>query len=320
MPASTDWRGAFAAVVTPFTRDGELDLRALRANVEMTVGDGTHGLMVGGQYGEGNLLSEAEKETLFAVASETVNGRIPVIAATGQISTAATIALTRAAQRAGADGVMIDPPIYIQPKAKETFGHFARIADAVDIPIMLCNTPYRVGVDLDLPLLARLLEIPSIVAIKHSGTDVQRVIEMVETFQDRLKVFIGPARLFGFYGVLMGAAGFLDGLIQVIGRKPVEMYEAAVARDLDRGLALQRELFHFGEIIYSKEATSPATTKEAMRMLGRPGGWPRAPLHPLGPAARQRLADKLKGMGLSPSVTVPDESPATARNLDVQYG
>lgn len=292
------WRGAFAAIVTPFTQDGEIDEAAFRSNLEMTVSEGAHGAMVGGQYGEGHSMSPEERIRLFNMAAETVRGRITLVAATGDISTQSTIALTRGAKEAGVDGVMIEPPIFLQPRREEIVSHFRRIADAVDIQIKLCNTPARVGVDLTSDIVSDLLEIPNVVAIKHSGADFQRVIELIERFGDRLAVFIGPARLFGWNGVLMGAAGFLDGLMQVVGAKPVQLYDAAIARDVDAGVRLQRELYHLGEAIYSKLGTSPTVTKEAMRMLNRPGGWPRPPLQPLNPASRQALRENLTRLGL----------------------
>lgn len=294
------WRGAYAAVVTPFTKDGALDENALRANLELTVRDGAHGAMVGGQYGEGHSLSKSERIRLFNIAAETIAGRIVALAATGDISTQATIELTRAAEEAGLDGAMIEAPIFLQPRQSEVLGHFQAIAAATPLPIMLCNTPARVGFDMTTDFLADLLKIPNVIAIKHSGTDFQRILEMVERYGERLAVFIGPSRLYGWHGVLMGAAGFMDGLIQVVGRKPVELYDAAVARDMEAGIRLQRELFHLGEIIYSKLGTSPTVTKEAMRMLGRPGGWPRPPLLPLEAAAKHILRERLSGLGFLP--------------------
>lgn len=292
------WHGAFAAMVTPFTPEGEIDEGLLRQNLEMTVADGVHGLMVGGQYGEGMLLSENERMRLFAIAAEVVAGRTTVIAATGHMETSTAIRLTRAASLAGCDGAMVDPPIYVQPKIPDVVAHFARITDAVDLPIKLCNTPARVGVDLTVEVVGELLEQANIVAIKHSGTDFQRILELVTTFGPRLQVFIGPSRLFGFHGIQMGAAGFLDGLIQVVGRLPVDLYDAAVSGDTARGIALQHEMFRIGEVVYARDVSSPVTTKEAMRLRGRPGGWPRLPLRPMEEARRARLARDLRGLGL----------------------
>jgi 4-hydroxy-tetrahydrodipicolinate synthase len=292
------WQGAFAALVTPFTQEGAIDEALLRKNLEMTVADGVHGLMVGGQYGEGMLMSERDRARLFAIAAEVVAGRVTVIAATGHQDTKVAIGLTRAAREAGVDGVMIDPPIYVQPKTHEVLAHFARITDAVDVPIKLCNTPARVGVDLTTEIVGELLKLANVVAIKHSGTDFQRILELVTAFGERLQVFIGPSRLFGFHGIQMGAAGFLDGLIQVIGSRPVELYDAAVKGDIARGLELQHEMYRIGEVVYAKDVTSPVLTKEAMRLRGRPGGWPRAPLAPMSEQRRARLIADLSALGL----------------------
>lgn len=285
-------------MVTPFDPNGEIDEALLRQNLEMTVADGVHGLMVGGQYGEGMLMSEQERSRLFAIAAEVVAGRTTVIAATGHMETATAIRLARAAKDAGVDGIMVDPPIYVQPKTPDVISHFARITDAVDIPIKLCNTPARVGVDLTTEIVGELLRQANIIAIKHSGGDFQRILELVTAFGPRLDVFIGPSRLFGFHGVQMGAAGFLDGLIQVVGRLPVDLYDAAVSGDIQRGVELQHRMFRIGDVVYAKDVASPVTTKEAMRLRGRPGGLPRAPLSPMTAARSEKLAADLRALGL----------------------
>jgi len=292
------WRGAFAALVTPFDRSGQLDEQALRDNLQMTVDDDAHGVMVGGQYGEGYSMSDDERRRLFEIAAETVGGRIPVIAATGHVATAAAIELTRSAKAAGVDGVMLDPPHYLLPKADEVVAHYSEICAAVDIPVKLCNSPGRSGFDLTPDIIERLLQIPQIVSIKHSGLDFERIMQLRMRFGSRLDVFIGPSRTFGLAGVLHGAAGFMDGLIQVAGRRPVELFEAAAAGDLPRAVKLQEELFLLGEAVYTRDGTTPATTKDAMRLVGRPGGWPRAPLRPLRGAALARLEQALRAAGV----------------------
>ena len=243
-------------------------------------------------------MSEAERGRVIAIAVEEVAGRVPVVAGTGHIGTEDVIRLTNAADAAGADGEMIEPPYFMTPKPEDIVAHYTRIAEATDLPILLYNNPARAGCDLTPAIVDRLADIDAIVAIKDSNGDFVRIMHLLQRVADRIKVFVGPARLYGFAGVLMGASGFVDGLPQVAGRRAVDLYNLAVAGDLARGVPLQHELFHLGQVLYNAPGTYPATIKDAMRLLGRPGGYPRPPLRPMTKADLEALERELRGLGL----------------------
>ena len=294
-----EWRGSFPAIMTPFTAEGDLDEELIRANVRMTLDEGAHGLVICGHNGEAHLMNDEERLRVVALAVAEVAGKVPVIAGTGHIGTREVIHLSQAAREIGADGVMIEPPYFMTPKPADIIAHYARVSDAVDMPILLYNNPNRAGVDLTPAIVDALADLDNVVAIKDSNGDFVRIMHLLQGVGERIRVFVGPARLYGFAGVLMGASGFVDGLPQVAGRRAIELFELAAAGDTARGVPLQHDLFRVGQILYHSAGTYPATIKDAMRILGRPGGYPRSPLRPMGPEDLKKLEDGLASVGLT---------------------
>ena len=295
------WQGSFPAIVTPFTRVGEIDEKLLRANVNMSIDEGVHGIVICGHFGEAHLMSDAERDRVIAAGVEAVGGRVPAIAGTGGIATADVIRRTKAAKAAGADGVMIEAPYFMLTKPADTLAHYARITDAVDIPIKVYNNPRRATARLSVELMERLAEHANIVSVKDSSGDFEYVMHLIQRLGRRLRIFIGPARKFGFAAVVMGAHGFVDGNPQVVGRRANQLYDLAAARDHDRGVPLQHYLMRVGQIMYESAGTEPATIKDAMRFLGRPGGWPRPPLRPMEGTDLKRFHAALRNLDLTPA-------------------
>ncbi|MDA0675581.1 MAG: dihydrodipicolinate synthase family protein [Proteobacteria bacterium] len=273
-----NWQGSFPAIVTPFDKDGAINDKLLRENVRMTLGEGAHGIVAAGHFGEAHLMNEAEREHVISVIVEEVNGRVPVVAGTGGISTVEVIRQTKAAKAAGANGAMIEGPYFMLTKPADTVAHYARITDAVDFPIKVYNNPRRGVSDITVDQLVKIAENANIGSIKDSKGDFERVMNEIQAVGDKVRIFIGPSRIFGFNAVIMGAHGFVDGLSQVCGRPAIELYDAARARDFSRGVELQHYCFRVGQLIYDTAGTAPATIKDAMRLMGKPGGWSRPPL------------------------------------------
>ena len=300
-----DWKGSFPAIMTPFTKDGALDEPIIRANVRMTVDEGAHGLVIVGHNGEAHLMSEAERERVVTIAVEEVNGRIPVIAGTGEINTDTVIRQTKAAMAAGADGVMVEAPYFMRPQPDDIVAHYARISDACDIPIKMYNNPARAGIDLKPAIVDKCADMANIVSIKDSCGDFVRLMQYLQALGDRMLVFCGPARLYGYAAISMGCAGFVDGLPQVT-PKAIELYSLAAANDAARGVPLQHDLFRLGQALNDVAGTAPATVKDAMRILGRPGGWSRPPLRAMEGENLRQLEVTLKSLGLTPQAAAAE--------------
>ena len=294
------WQGSFTAIVNPFTADGALDEPALRANIDLAIDEGVHGLVICGHNGETHIMTADERDRVIAIGVEQVAGRIPVLAGTGGIRTAEVIARTRAAKDAGADGAMIEPPYFMTPKPADILAHFEAISQAVDLPVMLYNCPSRSGVDVKPDLFGELVARCNIVAVKDSAHTYDRTMEMIRGFGEEIGIFIGPAGIWGFAGIVMGGAGFVDGLQQVIGRPATRLFDLAVEKNVDEAVALQHRLHDLRTLLFGSPGTSPATIKDAMRLLGRPGGYPRPPLRPMEGADLERFGDALLGLGIAP--------------------
>jgi 4-hydroxy-tetrahydrodipicolinate synthase len=294
-----NWKGNFVAVVTPFRETGEIDQAAFTENIRLLVSEGAEGIIVSGCTGEAWALSAEERVGLFKQALRTVDGAVPVIAGTGDIATRDVIDLSLAARSAGVQGLMVLPPYYCLPKAREVVEHYRQISSAARLPILLYNIPKRTGVDLTLELLERLVEVEYVAAIKESGDSFVRVEELVRAFGDTIQVFTGHSAERGVPAVLMGAKGWVSSLeSQILGSEAVQMYDAVSAGRIEEArrtqlkcLALENAVRRFG--------TFPSNVKAAMNLVGRPGGYARSPLLPLTTGEQDQLAGSLEELGLS---------------------
>ena len=184
------FKGAFVAIVTPF-RDGKLDEAALRGLIEFHLSNGTNGIVPCGTTGESPTLSHDEYERVIEITVEMVHGRLPVIAGTGFNATDKTVEATRFAKKAGADGALIVTPYYNRPTPEGIYQHFAAVAKAVDIPIIVYNIPGRTGTNILPDTMARLASIETVVGVKESTGSLQQVQEMIKLCGDKFTVLSG---------------------------------------------------------------------------------------------------------------------------------
>ncbi|MDA0675625.1 MAG: dihydrodipicolinate synthase family protein [Proteobacteria bacterium] len=294
----TNWNGSFPALMTPFTRDGALDERMLRANVELAIAEGVHGVIICGHNGEAHVMSREERRRVAEIGVEVVNGRVPVVIGTGAIRTEDVIDYTRDAKAVGADGAMIEAPYFLTPQKADVTEHYVHISEKVDLPVMMYNNPKRAGVDMDPEQVSEIADKANVVAIKDSKFDYERIVDLVHTAGDRIQIFVGPARVFGFQGIQMGAHGFVDELQQLMGRDGTLLYDYAKANDAARGIPIQHQAFRLHKVLMRAAGSYPATIKDAMRLMSRPGGYSRRPLRAMEGAALKRFADDLRAIGL----------------------
>jgi len=273
-----DWLGSFVAVITPFDVNGDIDERAFRDNIAFLLEAGVNGVVVSGCTGESWALTPDERVRLFALAVDTVAGKVPVIAGTGGIVTSAVIELSRRAKEVGAAGIMVLPPYYAMPGRREVIAHYAAISDAVRHPILLYNIPKRTGINLTPEYLEDIVAIDWVVAIKESSNDFIQVEATIQSVGDRISVFTGHSAERGVPAVVMGAKGFVSSMeSQVMGREAVAMYAQVKAGDIEGARSTQLRTLVLDEAM-RKIGTFPANLKAAMNLLGRRAGVPRRPL------------------------------------------
>src|SRR4051812_41572891 len=170
-------KGIIPPIATPMQANEDLDLPRLKWFIDHQISSGVHGVFVLGTNSEFYALSEQEKQEVIATAVAHVNHRVPVYAGTGAETTREVVRLTRMAEREGADGVSIITPYFISPTQQEIFDHYRRIAESTRLPVVLYNNPGTCGgVKIDVETVARLAEIPNILAIKDSSGDLQGTV------------------------------------------------------------------------------------------------------------------------------------------------
>src|SRR5215212_1812732 len=197
MAAKTNFRGSFTALVTPF-KNGSLDEAAFRGLVEWQIAEGTHGLVPVGTTGESPTLSHREHMRVVELCVQTARGRVPVIAGAGSNATKEAIELTRHAKEVGADAALSVTPYYNKPTQEGVYRHFAAIAEAVDIPIILYNIPGRSIVEISVETMARLAAVANIVGVKDATGNLARAS------CDRTAVPASFIRLSGDDGTALG--------------------------------------------------------------------------------------------------------------------
>ena len=282
-----DWTGVFPAATTQFDSALELDLAATQKVQAALLRDGVHGLVLIGTVGEGNSLSAAEKRQVVRAAVEVSEGRVPVIAGVSEFTTASAVAFVRDAERLGASGFMVLPGMVYVPTAAELEHHFRTVAAATGLPIMLYNNPPSYRVNIELPTLARLAEVPNIVAIKESAPDPRRFTDLANACGERFVLFAGLDDVV-FEAVTLGARGWVSGLTNVFPKESLALFAALQAGDLERARRIYRwfmPLLHL-----DAEHDLVQSIKLAEQLLGRGSERVRPPRLPLAGARRSEVS------------------------------
>jgi 1-pyrroline-4-hydroxy-2-carboxylate deaminase len=238
-PLSCTWSGVFPAATTQFDAALDIDLPGTQKVQQALLRDGVHGLVLMGTVGEGNSLSAEEKRHVLRAAVEVSAGKVPVIAGVSEFTTAAAASFARDAERIGAAGLMVLPAMVYVPTAAELEYHFRSVAAASGLPIMLYNNPPSYRVNIDIATLARLADVPSIVAIKESAPDSRRFTDLINVFGDRFVLFAGLDDI-AFEGLTLGAKGWVSGLTNAFPFESLLLYESLRNGDLELARRIYR--------------------------------------------------------------------------------
>jgi len=287
--------GAMTALVTPM-RDGQVDEAALEALVEWQISEGIDALIPCGTTGESATLTHDEHGKVVRAVVRAAKKRVPVIAGAGSNSTAEAIALSKDAREAGADALLQITPYYNRPTQEGLYLHFRAIAEAVPLPLVLYNVPARTGCDLLPETIARLCELPSVVAVKEAHGTVQRTQQILSRVGDRLVVLCGEDAInYPLYAV--GARGCISVVGNVAPRLIAECWDAHAAGDAARARKLHYESLPLAEALFSE--ASPIPSKAALAMMGKIAPDIRMPLHAMSEAGKAKLRALLSQLGLA---------------------
>lgn len=294
-----DIRGAYTALITPFAREG-VDYARLADNVAFQIDQGIDGVVPVGTTGESPTLSHEEHRLVIEKVVEAARQaprRVQVIAGTGSNSTAEALELTRHAKGVGADAALMVNPYYNKPTQEGLYRHFATVADAVDIPIVLYNIPGRTGITMAATTVARLTEKhANIVAIKEATGSIDMASEIASLCPPRVAIVSGddsltlPLMAVGARGVISVVSNLLPGRVKAL-------THAAMAGDFVAARDVHYELFPLFKACLTL-ATNPITIKTAMALCGRDSGELRLPLCEMDAAARTQLEAILKQLKL----------------------
>ena len=262
------WKGVMPALTTKFDEQDTLDLTLFEKNLQAQLQAGVSGIILGGTLGEASTLVQEEKELLTRTALESVEGKVPVILNIAEASTAHAVAAAQRAERIGADGLMLLPPMRYKPTQREAGIYLRTVADSTSLPIMIYNNPVDYGTEVTLEMFEGLLKTcPNIQAVKESTRDISNVTRIRNHFGDRLKILCGVDTL-ALESLLLGADGWVAGLVCAFPRETVAIYALAQAGRLQEAREIYRWFLPLLELDINPQLVQNSKLAEAMTGLG----------------------------------------------------
>ncbi len=288
---SKELNGVVTALVTPFDKNGAFDPDIMRKVVDHNITGGVDAVVAGGGTGEWAWLSEEERLEMFDVVIDQTAGRVPVVAQTGAMSTARAVKLSQAAERAGADVIMLANPYYEPLTLPEMNRYIKSVASSVQLPVMIYNNPGAFGINLTAEDIGRLgRDVENILYVKDSSKDWEQALRILRYYGDHLSLIMGWDS-FSFSALLEGAAGVMAGVANVIPEEFSSVVRALRADDLEKARAEWLKIYPVVDLLVSIPFVQGV--KAGMAMIGLPVGSPREPLAPLPDIDSRRLRDAL---------------------------
>lgn len=227
------------AVTTKFTKDDQLDLDLFETSIQAQMDAGVHGIILGGTLGEASTLEDDEKRILVRKAVEVVQGTIPVIINIAEQTTKNAILAASKAQEDGASGLMMLPPMRYKADDRETVEYFKAVANSTSLPIMVYNNPVDYGIEVTLDMFEELIACENIQAVKESTRDLSNITRLKNQFGNRIQILSGVDTL-ALESLLMGADGWVAGLVCAFPKETVAIYELAKAGRTEEAIAIYR--------------------------------------------------------------------------------
>ncbi len=295
------WEGVMPAMTTAFTPGDELDLETFNHNLMAQVEAGVSGIILGGTLGEASTLKEQEKEVLIRNAVEKVRGKVPVICNIAEQSTKAAVRAAQAAEGQGAQGLMLLPPMRYKATDQEVVAYFKTVAGETSLPIMIYNNPVDYGIEVTLDMFEELLKCPNIGAVKESTRNISNIHGIKTRFGEQLRILCGVDTL-ALESFLLGAHGWVAGLVCAFPAETVAIYELYRAGRLEEALSIYRWFMPLLELDLSPQLVQNIKLAEVATGLGTENVRP--PRLPLAGDARMKGACPARGApGLQAGLT-----------------
>ncbi|MER9707654.1 4-hydroxy-tetrahydrodipicolinate synthase [Mesorhizobium sp. M0204] len=289
-------RGSLTALVTPFEKSGRFDEKAFRAFIAWQIAEGTTGVVPVGTTGESPTLSHDEHRQVVKVCIEVAKGRVPVVAGAGSNNTEEAVGLVQYAEKAGADAALVVTPYYNRPTQRGLYAHFAAVAKATSLPIIIYNIPPRSVVDMSPETMGQLVhDFKNIVGVKDATGKVERVSEQRATCgKDFIQLSGEDDSALGFNA--HGGVGCISVTANVAPRLCAEFQEATLSGDSAKALDLQDRLLPLHKAIFMEPGVSGA--KYALSKLGKVENVLRSPLMTVDLSTAEKIDAAMKHAGL----------------------
>ncbi len=294
MRKNTIFTGSAVAIITPFTKDG-VDFPAFEKLIERQIALGTQCIVVCGTTGEPATMTAAERESVVRFCIEHTNGRIPVVVGTGSNCTGDAVKNSENAQKWGADGLLVVTPYYNKCSPIGLKAHYKAISDAVTLPIIAYSVPSRTGVNISASLMAELVQIENVAAIKEASGNMDQVVAIAHACGDAIDIYSGedaltvPMMSMGAKGVISVAANIVPGDVQA-------MCSSALAGNFEAAAAAQKKLYPLIKALFCE--VNPIPVKSAAAAMGLCSSTLRLPLTEMAPENLERLISAMRQYGV----------------------
>jgi dihydrodipicolinate synthase/N-acetylneuraminate lyase len=262
-----EWTGIYPAVTTTFHKDGSLDLVQFKKNIEVQIESGVDGIIVCGSLGENSTLSPAEKILLLVQTLEQSSGRVPVVICVAESSTVAAIEFVKLAADAGADGLMVLPPMRYPSDDRETMTYLKKVIAASSLPIMIYNNPVAYKTLITTDMFRELEQFPQVQSMKESTGDVRNLTDLRNDFGNRYKILTGVDDL-ALESLMMGADGWVAGLVCAFPRETVAIYRLAIQGRWQEASAIYRWFYPVLHLDVSNKLVQNIKLAQSLTGLG----------------------------------------------------
>nr|WP_315528940.1 dihydrodipicolinate synthase family protein [uncultured Achromobacter sp.] len=286
-------KGIIGYLLTPCDDGGRVDHALLAMHAQRLISEGVHALAPLGSVGCLPYLADHEREDVIRTVVGVANGRLPVLAGVSSLTTASTIRHAQYAERAGASAIQVLPSTYWKLTEPEIYAYYREVCEAVSLPVMVYNNPFTTGIDLSVPFLARLAELPSVTMIKESSPDATKIARLREACPDKTAIYIGLNSM-ALQGFADGAAGWCTASPNVSAQFALNLYRCAMSGDSEGAQAWFAKQIDLLDFLI--EHGLPRSVSAGMQLQGVSPGRLRAPLSALGVEHEPALLGILKSM------------------------
>jgi len=286
--------GIVPPVVTVFNSEGEIDGEKTKRFIQHLIAEGVHGIFAGGSTGEYSLMSMKQRKKIINIGVESARGKVPLFAGTGHNSTKIAVELSKYAQDAGADGVIVSLPHYPKPTQEGIYHHYRIVAEAVNIPVFVYNWPGQYGVDIEPETVARLAKDGYIQGIKDTHIDIDHTAEIIRLTEGKITVWTGfEAKILA--ALCLGADGSVCTIGNIIPAEVVEIYNLFQEGKIKEAGKKQLSIFGLANVLFDRHDMQPL--KEGLKMLGYEVGDALMPTTEVSPDTKEKIREELRKLG-----------------------